>query len=165
MAFGKFFIPSIIGFNWRARPSFKSFCMSVTGLKSFESSYCVLKSPSRSDKKCCWMFCLVLRNSLTIKSLFLGSVICSNYMFFLSYLFYFSNIDHGFEHGFELRFEHCYEQSFANGFEHSFEHGFEHGFEHSLEHCLNTVLNSILNMVFNMVLNMSSSCSCRISIK
>ena len=58
MALGKFFIPSLIGFNSLTRPSFKSFCMSVTGLKSFESSYCVLKAPTRSDKKCCWMFCL-----------------------------------------------------------------------------------------------------------
>ena len=50
MTFGKFFIPSPIGFNSLTRP-FKSFCMSVTGMKSFESSYCVLKSPTRSDKK------------------------------------------------------------------------------------------------------------------
>ena len=51
MAFGKFFIPSLIGFNSLTMPSFKSCCMSVTGLKRFESSYCVLKSPTRSDKK------------------------------------------------------------------------------------------------------------------
>ena len=50
MAVGKFFIPSLISFNSLTRPSFKSFCMSVTGLKSFDSSYCVLKSPTRSDK-------------------------------------------------------------------------------------------------------------------
>ena len=90
-AFGKCFIPSLIGFNSLTIPSFKSFCMSVTGLKSFESSYCVLKSPTRYDKKFCWMFCRILRNSLTIQSLFLGSVIFRNDVFF-SYLFYFSNM-------------------------------------------------------------------------
>ena len=39
------------------------------------------------------MFCLVLRNALTIKSLFLGSVIFRNDMFFIShlFLFFFSN--------------------------------------------------------------------------
>ena len=83
MTFCKFFIPSLISFNSLTRPSFKSFCMSVTGLKSFESSYCVLKSPTRSDKKCYWMFCLALRNSLTIMSLFLRSVIFRNDMFLL----------------------------------------------------------------------------------
>ena len=51
MAFGKFFIPSLIVFNSLTIPSFKSFCMYVTGLKSFESSYCVLKTPTRSDKQ------------------------------------------------------------------------------------------------------------------
>ena len=69
--------------------------MSVTGLKSFESSYCVLKSPTRSDRKFCWMFCLVLKNSLTIKSLFLGSVIFRNYMFLLAIFLFFGP---GFEH-------------------------------------------------------------------
>ena len=92
MAFGKFFIPSVIGFNSLTRPSFKSFCMSVTGLKSFESSYCVLKSPTRSDKNFCWMFCLILRNSLTIKSLFFEH-----------------DFEHGFEHSFELGLEHEFE--------------------------------------------------------
>ena len=47
---------------------------------------CVLKSPTHSDKTFCWMFCLVSRNSLTIKSLFLGSVIFRNDMFLL-YIF------------------------------------------------------------------------------
>ena len=128
IAFGKFFISSLIGFNSLTRPSFKSFCMSVIGLKSFESSYCVLNSPTRSDKKFCWMFYLVLRNSLTIKSLFLGSVIFRNDMVFISYLFLF------FEHGFEHFFEHCFEHSFEQGFEHSFEHCFQHGFDHGFQH-------------------------------
>ena len=70
MAFGKFFIPSLIHFNLLTRLSFKSFCMSVTDLKSFKSSYCVFKSPTRSDRKFCWILCIVLGNSLTIKSLF-----------------------------------------------------------------------------------------------
>ena len=96
--------------------------MPVTGLKSFESSYCVLKSPTHSDKKCCCMFCLVLINSLTIKPLFLGSVIYGNDMFLLTIYIFF---EHGFEHSFERGFEH--------GFEHSFDHGFEHGFEHCFE--------------------------------
>ena len=87
--FGKFFIPSLICFNSLTRPSFKSFYMSVTSLKSFESSYCVIKSPTRSDRMFCWMFCLVLRNSLTIKSLFLGSVIFRNYMFILAIFLFF----------------------------------------------------------------------------
>ena len=69
MNFDKFFIPSLIGFHSLTGPSFQSFCMSVTGLKSFDNSHCVLKSPTRYDKKFCWMSCLVLRNSLTIKSL------------------------------------------------------------------------------------------------
>ena len=81
---GKFFIPSLIGYNSLTRPSFKSFCMSANGLKSFESSYCELKSTTRCHKKCCWMFYLVLRNSLTIKSLFLESVIFRNEMFLLA---------------------------------------------------------------------------------
>ena len=38
------------------------------------------------------MFRLVLRNSLTIKSLFLGSVIFRNYMFLLGIVLIFSNI-------------------------------------------------------------------------
>ena len=92
MAFGKFFIPPLIVFNSLTRHSFKSVCMSVTGLKIFESSYCVLKSPTRSDKKLCWMFCLALRNSLTIKSLFLGSVIFRNDMFLLAIFLIFSNM-------------------------------------------------------------------------
>ena len=96
--------------------------MSVTDLKSFESSYCVLKSPTHSDRKFCWMFCLVLRNSLTIKSLFLASVIFRNDMFLLAIFLFFG---HGFEHGFEHDFEHC--------FEHDFEHDFEYGFEHELK--------------------------------
>ena len=81
MAFGKFFIPSLIDFNSLTLPSFKSFCMSVTGLKSFESSYCAFMSPIRSDRKFCSMLCVVLRNSLTIKSLFFGSVLFQNDMF------------------------------------------------------------------------------------
>ena len=118
--------------------------MSVTGLKSFESSYSALKSPTRSDNKFCWMFCLVLRNSLTIKCLFLGSVIIRNDMFFISYLFLFfehgfercfeHGLEHIFEHGFVHSFEHCFEHGFEHGFEHDFEHGFERGFEHGFEH-------------------------------
>ena len=65
------------------------------------------------------MFCLVLRNSLTIKSLFLGSVIFRIDMLLLAYILFF---EHGFEHGIE------------HGFEHGVELGFEHGFEHGLEH-------------------------------
>ena len=116
IAFGKSFIPSLTGFNSHTRPSFKSLCISVTGLKSFESSCCVLKSPTRSDKKFCWMLCLFLRNSLTIKSLFLGSVIFRNEMFFISYLFLFF-FDNGFKHGFE----------------HDFKHDFKHGYEHEFK--------------------------------
>ena len=121
MAFGKFFIPSLIGFNSLTRPSFKSFCMSVAGLKSFENaySYYVLKSPTRSDKKFCWMFCLVFRNSLTIKSLSFRSVIFRNDMFLLNI---FLIVDHGFEHG----------------------------FEHGLNTVLNMVLYTVSNMVLNM---------------
>ena len=89
MAVGKFFIPSLTGFNSLTKPSFKSCCMYVTGFKNFESSYCVLQSPKRSDEKFSWMFCLVLRNSLSIKSLFLGSVIFRNDI--ISYILYFSN--------------------------------------------------------------------------
>ena len=63
-------------------------CMSVNGLKSFESSYCVLNSPTRSNKKFC-MSSLGLKNSLTIKSLFLGSVIVRNNMFLLAIFFIF----------------------------------------------------------------------------
>ena len=91
MIFCKFFIPSLIGFTSLTRPSFKSFCMSLTGLKCFESSCCVLKSTTRSDKKCCWMFCLDLRNSLPIKSLFFGSVILEMTCF-ISYILNFSNM-------------------------------------------------------------------------
>ena len=79
MVFGKFFIPSLIGFNSLTITSFKCCCMCVIGLKSFESSF---TSPKRSDKKFCWMFCLGLRNSLTINPLFLGSVIFRNEIFF-----------------------------------------------------------------------------------
>ena len=92
MAFGKFFIPSLIVFNSFTRPSFKSFCMSVTDLKSFESSYCVHRSPTRTDKQFCWMFCLVLRYSLILKSLYLGSVIFRNDMFLLAIYCIFSNM-------------------------------------------------------------------------
>ena len=113
MAFGKYFIPSLIGFNSLTRPSFKHFCMSVTGLKSFESSYCVLKSLTPSDKKLCWMFCSVLRSSLTIIFLFFESVIFRLDMFFISYILIF------------------------------FEHGFEHGFERGLNTVLNMVLNMV----------------------
>ena len=74
------------------------------------------------------MVCLDLRNSLTIKSLFLGSAIFRNDMFFISYLFLF------FEHGYEHGFEHCFELGFENGFEHGCEHCFEHGFEHGCEY-------------------------------
>ena len=109
--------------------------MSVTGLKSFQSSYCVLKSPTRSDKKFCWMFCLVLRKLLIIKSLLLGSVIFRNDMLFISYLIYFSN-------------------KVLNIV-----------LNMALNMVLNMVLIMVLNMVLNMILNMSSSCSCRISIK
>ena len=84
--------------------------MSVTGLKRFDSSYCVITSPKRSHKTVCWMFCLALKKSLTIKSLFTGPVIFRNDMFFINYIFNF------FEHDFE------------RGFEYGFEHGFEHGF-------------------------------------
>ena len=51
MAFDKFFIPSLISFNSLTRPSFKSLFMFVTGLKSFEILFYVLKSPTRSDKR------------------------------------------------------------------------------------------------------------------
>ena len=100
--------------------------MSVTGLKSSESSYCVFKSPTRSDRKFCWIFCLDLRNSLTIKYIFFGSVILRNDMFLLAIVNFFRTwFEHGFEHGFEHDFEH--------DFEHGFEHGFQHGFEHELK--------------------------------
>ena len=69
------------------------------------------------------MFCLVLINSLTIKSLFLASVIFRHDMFLLAIFFLF------FEHG----FEHCLERDFEHGFEHGFGHGFEHDFEHELK--------------------------------
>ena len=103
-------------FNALTRTSFKSFSMSVIGLKSFESSYCVFKSPTSSDRKFCWMFCLVLRNSFTIKFVFSGSVIFRNDNFLLA-IFYF------FEHGFEHGLQHAFESDFDLGFEHGFEHG------------------------------------------
>ena len=78
------------------------------------------------------MFCLVLRNSLTIKSLFLGSVIFRNDMFFISHLCLFF-FEHGFEHDFERGFEHGFEHDFEHDFEHGFVHDFEHGFEHGFE--------------------------------
>ena len=118
--------------------------MSVTGLKSVESSYCVFKSSIRSDKKFCWMFCLVLRNSLTIKSLVLGSVIFRNGTFLLAVFLFFEHgfehgfaygFEHGFYHDFEHGFENDFEHGFQDGFEHGFEHDFEHGFEHDFEHC------------------------------
>ena len=62
----------------------------------------MLKSPTCSEKKFCWMFYLVLINSLTIKSLFLGSVIFRNDMFLLTIYFFFERgFEQGFEHGFE----------------------------------------------------------------
>ena len=73
------------------------------------------------------MFCLVLRNSLTIESLFLGSVIFRNDVFLLAIFFIF--FEHGFDHGLDHGFEH----GFDHGFEHGFDHGFEHGFEHELK--------------------------------
>ena len=72
------------------------------------------------------MFCLVLGNSLTIKSLFLGSVIFRNDMFFINNIFSF--FDHGFKRGFKHGFEHDFKQGFKHGFEHDFKHGFEHDF-------------------------------------
>ena len=92
--------------------------MPVTGLKNSESSYCVLKLPKRSDGKFSWMFCLVLRNSLTIKYHFLGSVIFRNDMFLLTIF---------------LIFEHDFERVFDHGFEHRFERGYEHGFDHGFQ--------------------------------
>ena len=77
--------------------------MSVSGLKSSESSYCVFKSRRRADRKFSWKFCLVLRNSLPIKSHFLGSVIFMNDLYLLA-LFYF--FEHGVEYGFEHGFKH-----------------------------------------------------------
>ena len=106
--------------------------MSVTGLKSFESSYCVFTSSTRSHRKLCWMFCLVLRNSLTIKPLFLASAIFRNDMFFINDIFNF--FEHDFERGFEHGFEDGFEHGFEYGFEHGFEHGYEHGFDHGCEH-------------------------------
>ena len=91
MVFRKFVVPSLIGFNSLKRPSFKSSCMSVTGLKSFENSYCVLNVPTSSDKKFCWMFCPVLRNYITINSLFSGSVIFRTDMLLLAIFIIFSN--------------------------------------------------------------------------
>ena len=71
------------------------------------------------------MFCLVLRNSLTIKSLFLGSVIIGNDMFLLTIFKKKFNITSNvFEHGFEHRFDHGFEHGFDRGFQHGFEHGF-----------------------------------------
>ena len=139
MALGKFFIPSLIGLISLTWPSLKSFCMSVTGLKSFESSYFVLKSPIRSDKKFHWVSYLVLRNSLTIMYLFLGSVIFRNDMFLLHIFLIFrtrfrTQFRTWFEHSFERGFEHGFENGFEHGFEQGFEHGFEDGFEHSFEH-------------------------------
>ena len=128
MAFGKLFIPSLIGFTSLTRPSFKSFYMSVTRLKNFESLYCVLKSPTRSDKKFCWMFCLVLRNSLSIKTFFLESVIFRNDMFLLATFFYSSNA------------------------------GLNTVWDTVLNTVLNIVLNSVLNTVLNMVLNSFEHC-------
>ena len=69
------------------------------------------------------MLCLVLKNSLTIKYFFLGSVIFRKDMFLLSIVYYFSNMilytalnmilnkvlnmfSTWFEHEFELGFEH-----------------------------------------------------------
>ena len=54
MAFGKMFILSLIGFISPTQLSFNPFCMSVSGLKSFESSCCVYKSPTRSDRNVLW---------------------------------------------------------------------------------------------------------------
>ena len=109
-------------------------CQSVTGLKSFESSYCVLKSPTRSDRKFYWMFCLVLINSLTVKSLFFGYVIFRNDMFLLSIFYLF---EHGFEHGFNM-FSSMILYMISNM-------------------VLNMIFNIVLNMVFKTVLNMNSS--------
>ena len=145
--FGNFFISSLIGYNSLTRPSFNSFCMSVTGLKTFESSHCVFKSPTRSDRKFGCMSCLVLRNSLTIKSLFFGSVISRNARFLLAISFLQHGFEHGFDyhfiHGFEHDFEHSFEHDFEHGFERSFQHGFEHGFEYGFEHELKSETNLI----------------------
>ena len=78
------------------------------------------------------MFCLVSRNSLTIKDLLLGSVIFRNDMLFISHLFLFF-FEHGFEHDFEHDFEHGFEHGFEHDFENDFDHDFEHGFEHGFE--------------------------------
>ena len=75
--------------------------------------------------------CLVLTNSLTIKYLFLGSVIFRNYI--LAIVF--------FERGFE--------QSFERGFELGFEHGFERDFEHGFEHELNSEQQSYFHEAIN----------------
>ena len=140
MAFGKFIIPSLIGFNSLTRPSFQSFCMSVTGLKSFESSYCMLKSPARSDKKLCSMFCLVLRNSLTIKSLFLGSVIFRNDMFLLPVFFICSSMVLSMVLNMVLNM--------------ALDMVLDMVLDAVLDMVLNMVLDMVLNMVLDMVLNM-----------
>ena len=144
MAFCKFFILSLNGFNSLTWPSIISFCISVTGLKSVESLCCVFKSPTRSDEQFCWMFGLVLRNSLTIKSPFLGSVIFRNDMCLLPIFLF---VEHAFKHG----FEHCFE----HGFEHGFEQDFERDFEHGLNMILSIVLNMILNTILNVILNIN----------
>ena len=104
--------------------------MSVTGLKSFESLYCVSKSPKRSDRKFCWMFCLVLGNSLTIKSLLFGSVIFRNDNFLLAIFYFFSNM--------VLNMVLNMVSNMVSNI------------------VLNMVSNMVLSMVFNMVLNTNS---------
>ena len=102
----------------------------------------MLESPTRSDKKFYWMFCIVLRNSLTIKSLFLGSVIFRNDMFFISHLFLFF-------------FSNTVWNMILNM-----------GLNTVLNTVLNTILNTVLNTILNMVLKLRlSRRSCRISLK
>ena len=82
------------------------------------------------------MFCLVLINSLIIKSLFLGSAIFRNEMFLLTIFSFFEHdfervFEHGFEHGFDHGFQVFNTVSIMGlqyGFDQCFKHGFEHGF-------------------------------------
>ena len=117
--------------------------MSVTGLKSFKISYCVFLSPTRSDRQFSWMFCLVLRNSLTIKSLFFGSVLFRNDMFLLAIFYYFSNMVSNMVLTMTLNMILNMVLNMV--------------LRMALNMVLNLVLNMVLNMVLNLVLNMNSS--------
>ena len=106
--------------------------MSVNVLKSFESSYCVFKSPTHSDRKLSWMFRIVLRNSFTIKSLFFRYVIFRNDMFYKSFIIFKHDFEHesecDFERDFECDFEHESERNSERDTERDLERDFERDF-------------------------------------